>query len=391
MKSGTVARVLLIRAMQKKGKCLCAREYQNSIADSSYSLLLNIIETYKLPFFEFTKDSIISTKTGYSFIFKGLHNNLQSIKSIDGLTEAWVEESQTVSDDSLEVLVPTVREPGSQLFYTYNRLREADPVHKRGVIEGRPNSLVLNVNYDVAEKYGWFNDDLRVEMEDDKKNRPALYRHKWLGEPIDESDMALISREKLSTAFIDKGELTGDVEIGADIARYGSDRTVVVVRRGNTVIDAKIMQGQDTQVVAREIELLADRYSAKEIKVDETGVGGGVVDAIRLNRDVTGVNFGSKPNDPSKYVNWISEAWFNLAERIEELDLSWFNGRREFDGLTDELAMREWKVGAGGKSAVQSKDEFKKSFGRSPDIADALILAFFTKPTKRWATADELL
>lgn len=183
LKSGTVARILLIRAMQKHGRAGCFREYQNSIADSVISLLAGLIDHYKLPNFAITKDSIINRSTGYNFIFRGLHNNVQSIKSIDGMTEAWVEEAQTITESSLEVLTPTVRLPGSQIFYTYNRLRVEDPIHKRLVIEGRPNSLVIKVNYDVAIKYGWMADHQIAEMEDDKKNRPEVYKHKWLGEP----------------------------------------------------------------------------------------------------------------------------------------------------------------------------------------------------------------
>lgn len=183
LKSHTVARVLLIRAMSKRGRAGCFREYQNSIADSSHSLLKDLIEMYRLPDFRVTNDSIVNTRTGYDFIFRGLHNNVQSIKSIEGMTEAWIEEAQTITEASLDVLTPTVRLPGSQIFYTYNRLKDKDPIHNRLVIEGRPNTLEINVNYDVAIKYGWMSDVLRLEMESDRDNRPEIYKHKWLGMP----------------------------------------------------------------------------------------------------------------------------------------------------------------------------------------------------------------
>jgi phage terminase large subunit len=183
LKSHTVARILLIRAMQKRGRCGCFREYQNSIADSSHALLKSLIEEYNLPYFKVTNDSILNTKTGYDFIFKGLRNNIQSVKSIEGMTEAWVEEAQTISEISLDVLTPTVRLPGSQIFYTYNRLKDKDPIHNRLVIEGRPNTIVINVNYDTAIKYGWLSDVLTAEMESDRDNRPEIYKHKWLGMP----------------------------------------------------------------------------------------------------------------------------------------------------------------------------------------------------------------
>lgn len=183
LKSHTVARVLLIKARQSKIRVACFREFQNSIADSSYQLLVELIKEYNLGDFQITNNSIINTINGSDFIFKGLWNNEQSIKSIEGIDIAWVEEAQTVSEKSLEVLTPTVRKKGSQIIYTYNRLLEEDPVHKRLVLEGRPNTLIINVNYDIALKYGMMPEVIRLEMEDDKKKRPGLYRHKWLGEP----------------------------------------------------------------------------------------------------------------------------------------------------------------------------------------------------------------
>lgn len=183
LKSHTVARVLLIRARQKKIRVACFREFQNSIADSSHQLLKDLINQYGLTDFKVTNTSIINTVNGSDFIFNGLHNNEQSVKSTEGIDIAWVEEAQTVSNTSLEVLTPTVRKPGSQLIYTYNRLLEDDPVHHRLVLEGRPNTLIINVNYDIALKYGMMPDVIRLEMEDDRDKRPALYKHKWLGEP----------------------------------------------------------------------------------------------------------------------------------------------------------------------------------------------------------------
>lgn len=183
LKSHTVARVLLIRARQKKMRIGCFREFQNSIAESSHQLLSDLIKQYKLSDFVITDKTIVNKINGSDFIFKGLWNNEQSIKSIEGIDVAWVEEAQTITKESLEVLTPTIRKPGSQIIYTYNRFSEVDPVHTRLVIEGRPNTLIINVNYDVAIKHGLMPDVILAEIEDDKANRPALYKHKWLGEP----------------------------------------------------------------------------------------------------------------------------------------------------------------------------------------------------------------
>lgn len=183
LKSHTVARLVLIRARQEKTRVACFREFQNSISESSYQLLTDLIKQYELKEFNCTNNSIVNTLNGSDFIFKGLWNNEQSIKSIEGIDIAWVEEAQTISEKSLEVLTPTVRKEGSQIIYTYNRLLEDDPVHKRLVIEGRPNSIVINTNYDIAIKYKMMPDVILKEVLDDQERRPTLYKHKWLGEP----------------------------------------------------------------------------------------------------------------------------------------------------------------------------------------------------------------
>lgn len=212
LKSHTVARYLLIRARMAKTRVACFREFQNSIAESSHQLLTDLIAQYELNEFRVTDTAIINKLNDSDFMFKGLHHNEQAIKSIEGIDIAWVEEAQTVSSKSIDVLTPTVRKPGSKLIYTYNRLEEEDPVHKRLVLDGRPGTIVLNINYDTAMKYGWFPEVLRIEMEDDRERRPALYKHKWLGEPNTQE-----GRIYQNWATID------DIPHEAKLVRYGLD------------------------------------------------------------------------------------------------------------------------------------------------------------------------
>lgn len=216
LKSHTVARYLLIKAREKKTRVACFREFQNSISESSHQLLSDLIKLYELNDFEVTDKSIVNKINGSDFLFKGLWNNEQSIKSIEGIDIAWVEEAQTVSKASLEVLTPTIRKDGSRIIYTYNRLLENDPVHERLVIEGRPNTLIIKINYDVADKYGWLPDVVKNEIEDDKLRRPTLYRQKWLGEPfINPND--LIKEEYLVKCLSPEVNLqNGRVIIGVD-------------------------------------------------------------------------------------------------------------------------------------------------------------------------------
>jgi len=183
LKSHTVARYLLIKARENKTRIACFREFQNSIAESSHQLLADLIKQYEMNDFRVTDKSIVNIINGSDFLFKGLYQNEQSVKSIEAIDIAWVEEAQTVSEKSIEVLTPTIRKKGSKIIYTYNRVLQEDPIHKRLVIEGRPNTLIINVNYDIAEKYGLLPNEIKLEIEDDKLRRPSLFKHKWLGEP----------------------------------------------------------------------------------------------------------------------------------------------------------------------------------------------------------------
>lgn len=223
LKSHTVARVLLIKARQKKTRIGCFREFQSSIAESSHQLLKDLISHYKLTDFEVTNNSIVNRVNGSDFLFKGLYNNEQSVKSIEGIDIAWVEEAQSVSTPSLEVLTPTIRKEGSQIIYTYNREFEDDPVHLRLVLEGRPNTLIINVNYDIALRYGWLPEVIRLEMEDDKTKRPALYKHKWLGEPNTQEQRILKDWE-----FIDVIPHEARLERRCLDPGYSNDETAIV-------------------------------------------------------------------------------------------------------------------------------------------------------------------
>jgi hypothetical protein len=216
LKSHSVARYLLLRAREEKTRVACFREFQSSIAESSHQLLSDLIKQYEFVDFKVTDNSIINTANGSDFLFKGLYNNEQTIKSIEGIDIAWVEEAQTVSKESLEVLTPTVRKPGSKIIYTYNRLLENDPVHQRLVVEGRPDTIKINVNYDIAEKYGWLPDVIKKEIEDDKKYRFTLYKQKWLGEPyISPND--LVSEASLAKCLTaTPNSQQGRVIIGVD-------------------------------------------------------------------------------------------------------------------------------------------------------------------------------
>ncbi|MDD5363603.1 MAG: PBSX family phage terminase large subunit [Ignavibacteria bacterium] len=178
-KSQGVATFLLVKALSKKNRVLCTREVQLSIKDSVWQLLCEIISLYKWDsLFSITDKVILCKKNGSDFIFKGLHGNASDIRSIQGIQYAWVEEAQSVSRKSLESLVPTVRNPGSQIIFTYNPTLEEDPVHADYTLADRDDTLKIEINW---KDNPWFPEVLKADMEYDRKTNYGKYLHIWEG------------------------------------------------------------------------------------------------------------------------------------------------------------------------------------------------------------------
>lgn len=162
-------------------RVVCLREVQNSIKDSVKQLVEDKIRVYELEsLFKITETEIIGPYESL-MIFKGLQNHTaSSIKSLEGFNRAFVEEAQTVSQRSLDLLIPTIRSPGSELRFGWNPSSPKDPVDKMfAENEGDPDFVLVTVTY---EDNPWFPDELRRDMERDKRRDPDKYAHIWLGD-----------------------------------------------------------------------------------------------------------------------------------------------------------------------------------------------------------------
>lgn len=160
-------------------RIVCVREIQNSIKDSVKQLLEDKIKLLGLsPFFRIT-DTEISGRNGSLAIFRGLQNHTaESIKSLEGFDVAWVEEAQTISQASLDLLTPTIRKPGSELWFSWNPRSATDPVDK--LLRGSPrdNAIVVEANWDDNR---FFPAALISDMEYDREHNAEKFLHTWQG------------------------------------------------------------------------------------------------------------------------------------------------------------------------------------------------------------------
>ena len=183
--SWAAARALLIQAANAPGglRVLCGREVQRSIKESVHQLLSDQIAALGLGGFYRILDTEIRGRNGAKFAFAGLSSHTtESVKSYEGYDRVWVEEGQTVSKRSWDILTPTIRKQGSEIWITMNPELITGETYVRFVVNPPPDALVLQVNYHVNP---WFSDELEAERAHCERTRPpAEYRNIWLGEAV---------------------------------------------------------------------------------------------------------------------------------------------------------------------------------------------------------------
>ena len=179
-KSHTIGRVLLAKGAIEKMRILCTREIQKSLKESVLRLLTDLIESMELTEFYTVHATGISGANGTEFLFSGLQDHtISSIKSYEGIDIVWVEEAQTVTKHSLEILEPTIREPGSELWFSFNATLEEDEVYQRFIVNPPSDAWVCKINW---QDNPWFPDVLRNAMERMREQDHDSYMHIYGGE-----------------------------------------------------------------------------------------------------------------------------------------------------------------------------------------------------------------
>jgi phage terminase large subunit len=191
-KSWGIARALLIKGAKDPIRILCAREFQTSIKDSVHKLLCDQIESLGLlSFYEITQTSIRG-RNGTEFSFVGLKNNVSNIKSYEGVDICWVEEAQTTSRLSWNILIPTIRKEGSEIWISFNPELETDETYQRFVANPPADCITMKVNwYDNP----WFPDTLKLEKDALKARDEEAYNQVWEGLCRQTVDGAIFAKE----------------------------------------------------------------------------------------------------------------------------------------------------------------------------------------------------
>ena len=353
----------------------CMREVQESIKDSVHKLLSDRISFYDLNEYKVTETQIINKITGTTFIFKGLQEqNAGNIKSLEGVDIVWLEEAQKISKKSWDILDPTIRKSGSEIWISMNREEENDPVWKAVGANPDKRTLVVKVNYTDNP---FCPEEIKYLAEKCRNEAPEDFEHIWMGAPVYAGSHKLIDaktvREAIRTELYNS---SSPLIIGIDVARFGDDRSVFCFRRGRLCVEFKSFDKFDNVAVANQATYYIREHNPARVFIDAGGVGGGVVDILNdrgFKKIVRAVMFGAKALADERYHNRRAEMWDELRQWLQSVPAVKIP---DDENLCAELTAVNKKYDSRGRLQLEEKDEIKRRLGRSPDMADALALTF---------------
>lgn len=375
-KSQAFARLILYICAKRKVRVCCGRETQNSIEESVYRLLVDLIKFYDLDFDVFS-NKIVHRVTGSEIVFKGFRENgVENTKGMEGFDIVWVDEAQTLSKRTIDVVVPTIRKPKSVIWFSMNRFVRNDPVYEFCL--QRPNCLHVHIDY---FENPFCTQELKDEAEICKKMNEKDYRHIWLGEPMEQASDYLFNSGKV--AKMKEIESFGDVfqhqrVMGIDFAAQGNDLCVATVLDRVSLTQWKVIaqeawsDADSMSSIGRIVELIG-KYKPTASTLDVGGMGYVVYNRLQeLGIRINPFNGAEQQGVPNEYGNTRAWGYYTLNEYINNEWIIMDSPETE-----KELLDIRFKYKSNGERLILSKDDMRKDGIHSPDRADSLMMAVF--------------
>ena len=375
-KSQAIARFVLYLAEKYNIRVVCGRETQNSITESVYSLLADLIREYQLNFD--VQASEISSRSKPSTInFRGFREqgafNIQGLEGVDIL---WVDEAQALKKATLDVLIPTIRKENCKLIFTMNPHVHNDPV---SILEKRSDALVIEINYLDNQ---FCTTKLINDADECKKISMKDYEHIWLGKPLDQSEDSLFSladfdygkqmAHQLATGY-------GLRVAGFDIARYGDDKCAAFIFQQMGALHWEEIfcdewEHKDLNYTAGRILMITNDHNVDMAAIDEDGIGSGPLDSLKKGR---GLEYFVGFRNPAISYQDNKSFGNNRTVNAYKLKDGLMKGHRHIktQKAIDELLTIKYAFDNNQRRILVSKDKMRKDGIKSPNIADACIMA----------------
>lgn len=450
-KSVGVHDIVLSRVRDRGDKAMCMREFQASISDSVHSLLAEEIDRLSMGGFDVQEKKILSDSGG-SVRYRGLSRNPSGVKSAAGFNIFCVEEADNLSANSIKTLTPTARNKALfgtpaeieeqikaandeedhfqnvQMFFIANPKSQADPFSQRfinpyldeliskGIYEDDLHLIVM-MNYDDNPWYRF--SGLEAEREHDKANcSPAMYRHIWEGDFLDEVEDSIISQDWFNAAIDAHVKLgfkpTGAKVVAFDPADTGNDAKAITYRQGSVILDARQTKDGDFHTATLWACDLAREVQADHFVWDGGGMGATLRNEITRQLSGTRIEVSmfngaagvrapeavysfenkgvpiqhSKPNKDTFY-NLRAQKYWELRDRFYATYRAVVHGEltdpdklisisstiEDLDLLRAEMCRIPRDRENNGKIKIMGKDKMREKKLKSPNMADSTMMS----------------
>ena len=381
-KSQTVGRLLLYIGEQKKVRIVCGREIQANIEESVYTLLKDLITQNDLAY-DVLAHEIRHKYNGTTIKFKGFREQGSvSVKGLEGVDILWIDEAQSITKTTLDIIMPTIRKEKSKIFFTMNRHLRDDAVCEEMV--GNPECLHVQINY-FENPYCPLN--LKIQAENCKRRSERDYKHIWLGHPLSAADEFLFNYDQLHASI--GREPFGETffrqrVLGIDFAAQGNDQCVATLldRLSNQHwgLTERVPWDEENTMhsVGKIVNMIGD-FKPNIAIIDIGGMGKPVYDRLV---EVLGSNTkcpifpfdgGSTEGvDTNHYGNKRSSGYHLLDDWFDSAFLCVTEKDREVIKQLEKIK-RVYK--SNGVRFIEDKKTMKKLMKYSPDDADSLMMA----------------
>lgn len=376
-KSQAVGRFLLYLSSQYNLRIVCGRETQNSITESVYSLMADLINKYSLNF-EVFSTKIVNRDTQSSINFRGFREQgAFNIQGMEGTDIVWIDEAQAITKQTLDVLIPTIRKDKAKIFFTMNRHVHNDPVYAMFI--GRDDCLHINVTY-IENKF--CTNALKREALECLKKSEQDYNHIWLGEPLAKNEDSVFTHPELMACKVNKYPIRDAYGLkiaGYDIARFGDDKCACVILQQMGALHWEVCfvdqwDHKDLNYTTGRILMTSNENGVEVSVIDEDGIGAGPLDTLNKGRGLHNFIGFRNPTisyaDNEYFANQRTANTYKLKELVAKGHICIPD-----QGLLDELETLKYTFDHNQRRILISKDKMKKEGVKSPNMADALIMA----------------
>ena len=414
-KSHDAAGMAIARSNHHTERILCTRMYQNRIADSVYTLLKDKISYFGLNNnYKVYKDAIEHKYNDSLFRFYGIARNIDEIKSFEGATIWWNEESHNLTKTMFTTIRPTImRNDGAEMWFTFNPLLMSDYAYQRLVVKPPKGSLVRLINYDENQ---FLSESALKDIQDEFDEDAELANHIYLGVPLSDDGKSIIKRSWVEAAIDADMKLDMDFSggscVGYDVADCGEDRNCAVKFDGSKAIKLDAWKAGEDELGKSSMRAHGHVEANGQLNYDSIGVGAGVGAVLKLagkknyhkfNAAAEVFNptreYAPKITNKAKFENLKAQAWRDVADRLRNTFNAVTHGMvfsvsdmisissdiKSIDELKSELCEPHSDYSKRGLDMVESKKDVKRRLMKSHDLSDAFIMGACPHLVKRKA------